>query len=90
MTARKKRFGGNGFRTGTPGSDLAGTVRRSPDGTMLAICWPSPPSLSRWWVADAHGSLGYEPPERIAHWPVVGAVPYSAAAGMALKTGTGE
>jgi hypothetical protein len=61
-----------------------GTVRKSPDGTMLAICWPSPPSRSVWWIADANGSVGYEEPDRVAHWPARGAVPCSPAAGMEL------
>jgi hypothetical protein len=58
------------------------TVRRSPDATMLAILWPSDPSPARWMVADFAGSCGYDTPERVAHWPVVGAVPFSPADGV--------
>ena len=84
MTARKPKFGGNGKPQGNAATDILGTVRKSPDGTMLAICWPSPPHPADWLTTDAHGSLGYEKPERIARWPVVGAIPCSPAAGMAL------
>lgn len=68
--------------TATP--DLLGTVRRSPNGTSLAILWPSPPHPARWMVADRWGSTGYETDETVADWPVVGAVPFSPAAGMEL------
>lgn len=84
MAARKRMFGGNGKPQGDAAADLMGAVRKSPDGTMLAICWPSPPSPSTWAVSDAYGSLGYERPERITHWPIVGAAPCSPAAGMEL------
>lgn len=83
---KKTKFGGPGRKSGDPVLDLVGAVRRSPDGTMLAIHWPSPPSLHRWAVADHHGSLGYETPDRIAHWPVIGAVPGTPAAGQYLAT----
>jgi hypothetical protein len=86
VTARKPKFGGNGCPQGDARTDLMGTVRKSPDGRMLAICWPSPPHRSAWWITDAMGSVGYEEPEQVAHWPVVGAVPFSPAAGMELKT----
>ncbi|MGW7350898.1 hypothetical protein [Streptomyces sp. NPDC054784] len=68
-----------------PNSDLTGTVRLSPKGTSLAILWPSPPSRDRWIVTDHWGSTGYATDEWVADWPVVGAVPYSPAAGMDLK-----
>ena len=64
--------------------DLIGLVRRSPDGTSLAILWPSPPHPDRWMVTDRWGSTGYDTDEAVAAWPVVGAVPYSPAAGMNL------
>lgn len=83
MVKRKPMFGGNGKPQGDA-IDPHGTVRRSPDKTMLAIAWPSPPSPALWWVSDAFGSLGYELPLRVAHWPIVGAVPCSPAAGMEL------
>jgi hypothetical protein len=83
----KKWFGGKG--TGRPegnaANDPIGTVRRAPDGEWIAIMWPSRPHPSTWAVTDYHGSVGYERPERIAHWPIVGAVPCSPAAGMALN-----
>lgn len=65
-------------------TELLGTVRRSPNGTRLAILWPSPPHPARWMVTDRWGSTGYETDETVAGWPVVGAVPYSPAAGMEL------
>lgn len=65
-------------------SDLIGAVRRSPEGTQLAILWPSPPHPARWMVTDRWGSTGYERDEAVATWPVVGAVPFSPAAGMEL------
>lgn len=65
-------------------TELLGTVRRSPNGTRLAILWPSPPHTARWMVTDRWGSTGYETDETVADWPVVGAVPYSPAAGMEL------
>jgi hypothetical protein len=64
--------------------DLLGTVRRKPNGKVLAVLWPSPPDPARWMVTDQWGSCGYETDEKVADWPVVGAVPYSPAAGMAL------
>ncbi|MFE0647437.1 hypothetical protein ACFVZH_02450 [Streptomyces sp. NPDC059534] len=65
--------------------DLIGSVRRNPQGTMLAVLWPSPPHPSRWMVTDRWGSCGYEPDTTVATWPVVGAVPFSPAAGMELN-----
>lgn len=65
-------------------ADLIGSVRRSPEGTRLAVLWPSPPHAARWMVTDRWGSTGYETDERVANWPVVGAVPFSPAAGMEL------
>lgn len=67
-----------------PGKDLTGAVRRSPNGTRLAVLWPSPPHPDRWIVTDRWGSTGYESDEAVADWPVVGAVPFSPAAGMEL------
>lgn len=86
MGKGKKWFGGRGTgRTqGDPTADAIGTVRRSPDGEWLAIMWPSRPSPYTWAVTDYVGSTGYEAPDRIAHWPLVGAVPCSPAAGMSL------
>lgn len=72
---------------GDAATDLMGTVRRSPDGTMLAINWPCPPSPSTWAVSDRIGSVGYETPGRVQHWPVIGAVPGTPAAGMQLAVG---
>lgn len=65
-------------------ADLIGAVRRSPNGTRLAVLWPSPPHPARWMVTDRWGSTGYETYEAVADWPVVGAVPFSPAAGMEL------
>lgn len=65
-------------------TDLTGSVRLSPNGKSLAVLWPSPPHASRWIVTDQWGSTGYEADERVANWTVVGAVPYSPAAGMSL------
>lgn len=76
-------------RTTVAPADLLGTVRRSPTGLSLAVLWPSPPHADRWIVTDQWGSTGYETDARVADWPVVGAVPYSPAAGMSLD-GTGE
>lgn len=70
--------------TTTPAADLLGPVRRKPNGLMLAVLWPSPPSPDRWMVTDRWGSCGYETDEAVADWPVVGAVPFSPAAGMSL------
>jgi hypothetical protein len=70
--------------TTDPAADLIGAVRRSPNGTRLAILWPSPPHPARWMVTDRWGSTGYETDESVADWPIVGAVPYSPAAGMEL------
>ena len=70
--------------TTTPADDLIGAVRRSPEGTRLAVLWPSPPHPARWMVTDRWGSTGYEAGAVVADWPVVGAVPYSPAAGMEL------
>lgn len=69
-------------------SDLIGTVRRHPDGTVLAVLWPSPPHPNRWMVTDQWGSLGYERNRAVATWPIVGAVPCSPAAGMSLTPTT--
>jgi hypothetical protein len=66
--------------------DLLGTVRRHPDGTVLAVLWPSPPHPARWMVTDKWGSLGYERNRAVKDWPIVGAVPFSPAAGMSLDT----
>ncbi|MFE9127039.1 hypothetical protein ACFYOF_16740 [Streptomyces sp. NPDC007148] len=70
--------------TSQPAADLIGAVRRSPNGTCLAVLWPSPPHPARWMVTDRWGSTGYETDEAIKDWPVVGAVPFSPAAGMEL------
>jgi hypothetical protein len=70
--------------TSEPAADLIGAVRRSPNGARLAILWPSPPHPARWMVTDRWGSTGYETDETVADWPVVGAVPFSPAAGMEL------
>ncbi|WP_030764883.1 hypothetical protein [Streptomyces sp. NRRL F-2664] len=64
--------------------DLIGSVRLSPSGKCLAVLWPSPPHPARWIVTDQWGSTGYEPDSTVAKWTVVGAVPCSPAAGMAL------
>lgn len=81
---RRNAFGGRGPRQGDAWTDPMGTVRRSPDGRWLAILLPSPPHPARWHVQDHHGSGGYERCERVAHWPIVGAVPWSPAAGVPL------
>lgn len=81
---RKPPFGGPGPKSGNAHTDLMGAVRRSPDQTMLAINWPSRPHPQTWAVTDCKGSLGYEIPERVAHWPVIGAVPGTPAAGQFL------
>ncbi|GAA4221428.1 hypothetical protein FHR32_005081 [Streptosporangium album] len=70
--------------TPVPAPDLLGTVRRKPNGRVLAVLWPSPPSKHRWMVTDCWGSCGYETDEAVADWPVVGAVPYSPAAGFPM------
>ncbi|MFE9844756.1 hypothetical protein [Streptomyces goshikiensis] len=67
--------------------DLIGSVRLSPSGLSLAVLWPSPPHPARWMVTDQWGSTGYEPDAKVASWTVVGAVPHSPAAGMALSGG---
>lgn len=85
MSIRKQQFGGGGRKQGNSAADPMGTVRRSPDGYWLAIMWPSPPHPASWHVIDYYGSAGYERPERVAHWPVIGAVPGSPAAGMELR-----
>lgn len=64
--------------------DLLGTVRRKPNGRVIAVLWPSDPSPARWMTADAWGSCGYEADDVVADWPVVGAVPFSPAAGFPL------
>lgn len=76
--------GGNGKPLGDAAADAIGTVRRSPDGRILAIQWPSRPNPYTWAVSDGTGSLGYETPDRVKHWPIVGVVPYSPAAGVPL------
>lgn len=83
---KKTKFGGPGRKVGDVHTDLTGAVRRSPDQTMIAILWPSPPHPAAWAVSDHHGSLGYEKPDRVAHWPVIGAVPGTPAAGQPLAT----
>lgn len=88
MRDRRQVFGGRGRQQGEVLTDKVGTVRRSPDGTMLAVLWPSDPHPSRWMVADRHGSCGYETPDRVTHWHVIGAVPGTPAAGMELIAGT--
>lgn len=80
----RKPFGGKGRKQGDSTSDPIGTCRRSPDGEWMAIMWPSRPSPYMWAVTDYVGSAGYETPERVAHWPIVGAAPGSPAAGMSL------
>lgn len=87
MSKRTKFFGGKGLGVpiGDAAGDPIGTVRSAPDGRWLAIMWPSRPSPYTWAVTDMHGSAGYETPERVAHWPVVGVVPFSPAAGVQLK-----
>lgn len=82
--ARRKAFGGRGPDHGDPARDALGTVRRSRDGQWLAILLPSPPHPRRWHVQDQHGAGGYEINARVAHWPVVGAIPWSPAAGVPL------
>ena len=67
-----------------PAENLLGTVRRKPNGCVLAVLWPSPPHTARWMVTDKWGSSGYETDEAVKDWPVVGAVPFSPAAGMEL------
>ena len=71
-------------KTTPPADDLIGAVRRSPEGTRLAVLWPSPPHPARWMVTGRWGSTGYEKDDVVASWPVVGAVPFSPAAGMEL------
>jgi hypothetical protein len=78
------KFGGPGREQGNAETDLIGAVRRSPDGHYIAVKWPSPPHPAVWMVSDYVGSTGYEQSWRIAHWPMVGAMPCSPAAGMAL------
>ena len=68
-----------------PADNLTGTVRRNEAGTMLAVLWPSPPHAPRWMVTDLHGSCGYETDDAVSSWPVVGAVPFSPAAGVQLN-----
>ena len=88
MSNRKpKWFGGRGTGRpqGDPATDPMGTVRRAPDGRWIAIMWPSGRHPQAWMVADRNGSAGYERPERVAHWPVVGPVPFSPAAGTELR-----
>lgn len=80
-----RQFGGNGQIQGDSAKDKMGTVRRSPDGSFLAVMWPSPPHPKSWHVIDRHGSVGYEKPDRVTHWPIIGAVPGSPAAGMELS-----
>ncbi len=70
--------------TTPPTENALGTVRRKPNGRVLAVLWPSPPHPARWMVTDQWGSCGYETDEKVADWPVVGAVPFSPAAGVPL------
>lgn len=81
---KRDAFGGRGLVQGHPVEDPVGTVRRSPDGLWLAICLPSPPHPARWTVQDRTGAGGHEVDARVAHWPIVGAVPWSPAAGVPL------
>lgn len=88
MSNRKpKWFGGKGTRLpqGDSATDPMGTVRRAPDGRWIAIMWPSGRHPQAWAVADRLGSAGYARPERVAHWPIVGAVPGTPAAGTELR-----
>lgn len=87
MTRTPKWFGGKGggIRLGDSATDPIGTVRRAPNDEWIAIMWPSRPSLHTWAVTDYVGPVGYETPDRVAHWPIVGAVPSSPAAGTPLK-----
>lgn len=68
----------------TPAENLLGTVRRKPNGCVLAVLWPSPPHPARWMTTDMWGSCGYETNDVVKDWPVVGAVPFSPAAGFPL------
>jgi hypothetical protein len=68
-----------------PSENLLGTVRRKPNGCVLAVLWPSPPSPDRWMTTDMWGSCGYETDEAVKDWLVVGAVPFSPAAGFPLN-----
>jgi len=78
-------------RSDGPGTDLPGTIRRSPDGRMLAVLWPYPPHRARWMVTGHWGSCGYEPDATVATWPVAGVMPFSPAAGCPLtKPGNAE
>jgi hypothetical protein len=77
----------NARRRETHPAPLLGTVRRSTDGQFLAVLWPSPPHPHRWMVTDQWGSCGYETDEKVDTWPIVGAVPFSPAAGMELSGG---
>lgn len=87
MSRTPKWFGGKG--TGQPHgnaiNDPIGTVRRAPNGEWIAIMWPARPNPHVWAVTDHIGAVGYETPDRVAHWPIVGAVPTSPAAGTPLK-----
>lgn len=78
------KFGGRGPIQGDASKDPMGMVRKAPNCEYIAIMWPSPPSKAVWWVMDYVGSVGYETPDRVAHWPVIGAVPGTPAAGMGL------
>lgn len=68
-------------RLADPVENLLGTVRRKPNGKVIAVLWPSPPHPARWMVTDRWGSCGHETDAAVADWPVVGAVPFSPAAG---------
>lgn len=81
---RMDAYGGRGWPQGHAESDPVGTVRRAPDGKTLAIRLPSPPSDRDWHVQDQWGAGGHEPAWRVAHWPIVGAVPWSPAGGVPL------
>jgi hypothetical protein len=78
------KYGGSGRTQGDAEGDLIGAVRRSPSGHYIAVKWPAPPNKAVWMVSDYVGSTGYEESWRVAHWPVVGAMPCSPAAGMSL------
>lgn len=87
-----KWFGGKGTgqSIGDAGKDSIGTVRLAPNSEMVAIMWPARPHPLTWAVTDYLGSIGFEAPERVAHWPIVGSVPCSPAAGYTLKRPRGS
>lgn len=81
---RRNAFGGRGLRQGDASADPVGAVRRSPDGRFLAVKLPSRPHPADWVIQDRYGACGHEQHHRVAHWPIVGAVPWSPAAGVPL------